>query len=83
MMGAPHFGGGISSASFGFDCFVRNLSFRAQSFIPFRLAFRGASAHIRSAEITRSIRIAAALQFGLVGHDSFRVPIDVCLALGS
>ena len=81
MMGPPHFGGGVSAESFGVDGFVRGFSFDAQSFVSLRLAFRAGSAHIRSPEITRSVGVAATLPFSLVGHDSFRIPIDVCLVL--
>ncbi len=83
MMGPAHFGGGISAESFGVDGFVRGFSFNAQSFVSLRLAFGAAPAHIRSAEIARSVGVASTLPFGLVGLDSFRVPIDVCLVLGS
>lgn len=83
MMGPSHFGCGISAESFGVDGFVRGFSFDAQSFVSFRLALGAASAHVRSPEITRSVGIAPALPLGLVGYDSFRIPIDVCLLLGS
>ena len=83
MMGPAHFGGGVSAESFGVNGFVGRFSFDAQSFVSFRLAFGAASAHVRSAQITRSIRVAATLSFGLVSHHSFRVPIDVCELLGS
>ena len=82
MMGPSHFGGGVSAESFGVDGYVRGFSFDAQSFVSFRLPFGAASAHIGSPKIARSVRIAAALQFSLVRHDSFRIPIDVCLVLG-
>jgi hypothetical protein len=82
MMGPSHFGGHISPESFGIDGFVRGLSFDPQSFVPFSLAFGAASARIRSAQIARSIGVAAALPFGFVGHDAFRIPIDVSLVLG-
>ena len=82
-MGPSHFGGGISAESFGVDGFVRGFSFDAQSFVSFSLAFGAGSARVRSPEITRSVGVAAALPFGLVGHDSFRIAIDVCLVLGS
>lgn len=55
MMGPSLFGGGISAESFGVDRFVRGLSFDAQSFVSFSLAFGAASAHIRSPEIARSV----------------------------
>ena len=83
MMGASHFGGGIGAESFGVDGYVRGFSFDAQSFVSFGLALGAAPAHIRSPEIARSVGVAATLPFGLVRLDSFRVPIDVCLVLGS
>ena len=55
MMGPSHFRSSISSESFAFDCLVRRLSFYAQSFISFSLAFCAASSHIRSPQITRSV----------------------------
>jgi hypothetical protein len=82
-MGPAHFSGGISAESFGVDGYIRGFSFDAQSFVSFGLAFGAASAHVRSAKIARSVGVAAALPFGFVGYDSFRVPIDVCLMLGS
>lgn len=75
MMGPSHFCSSISSESFGVDCFVRNFSFYAQSFISFSLAFCAASSHIRSPQITRSIRIASTLQFGLICFYSFSIPV--------
>ena len=83
MMGAAHFGGGIGAESFGVDGFVRGFSFDAQPFVSFRLAFRATAAHVRSSEITRGVGVAATLAFGFVGLDSFRIPIDVRLLLGS
>jgi hypothetical protein len=80
-MGPSHFGGGISAESFGIDGFVRGFSFDAQPFISFRLAFCSAPARVRSSEITRGVGVAATLPFGFVGHDPFRIPIDVRLAL--
>ena len=82
-MGPAPFGGGIRAKSFIDDRFVRGFSLDAQSFVSLRLAFGAASAHIRSSEIARSVGVAATLPFGLVGHDSFRVAIDVGLVLGS
>jgi hypothetical protein len=82
MMGPSHLGGGVSAESFGVDGFIRGFSFNAQSFVPLRLAVGAAPAHVRPVEITGSVGVAATLAFGLVGHDSFRVPIDVCLLLG-
>jgi len=81
MMGPPHFGGGIGAESFGVDGYVRGFSFDAQPFVAFSLAFGAAAAHVGSAKIARSVGSAAALQFGLVGLNSFRIPIDVCLVL--
>ena len=83
MMGPAHFGGGVSAESFGVDGFVRGLSLYAQPFVSFGLAFRARPAHIRSAEIARRVGVAATLTFSLVGHDSFRVSIDVRLMLRS
>ena len=83
MMGPSHFGRGIGAESFGVDGFVRGFSFDAQSFVSLSLPFGAGSAHICSAQITRSVCIAAALHFGLVGHDAFGVAIDVCLAFRS
>lgn len=81
MMGPPHFGGGVSAESLGVDGYVRGFSFDTQPFVSFSLAFGAASALIRSAQIARSVSVAATLPFGLVGHDSFRITIDVCLVL--
>lgn len=83
MMGPSHFGGGIGAEPFGVDGFVRGFPFDAQSFVSLSLALGAASAGIRSPEITRSVGIAPALPLGLVGYDSFRIPIDVGLLLGS
>ncbi len=83
MLGAAHFGGGISAESFGVDGVVRGFSFDAQSFVSLRLAFGAAPAHVGSAQIARSVGVAATLPLGLVGHDPFRIPIDVGLLLGS
>ena len=83
MMGSAPFGGGVRAKSFIDDGFVRGFSLDAQPFVSLRLAFCAAPAHVRSAEIARSVGVAAALPFGLVGHDSFRVAIDVGLLLGS
>ena len=83
MMGASHFGGGIGAESFGVDGFIRGFSFDAQSFVSFSLAFGAASTQIRSSRSREASAVAAALPFGLVGLDSFRIPIDVCLVLGS
>ena len=82
-MGPAHFGSGVSAGSFGVDSFVGGFSFNAQSFVSLCLALGAAPAHVGSAEIARSVGVAATLPFGLVGLDSFRVPIDVRLALGS
>jgi hypothetical protein len=81
MIGPSPFGGGIGTESFGVDSFVRGFSFDAQSFVSFSLAFGTAPAHVRSPQITRSVGVAATLQFGFVGLDSFCVPVDVCLVL--
>ena len=81
MMGPAHFGGGIRAESFGVDGYVRGFSFDAQSFVSFSLAFGAASAYISSPEISRSVGVAAALPFGFVGLDPFRIPIDVCLVV--
>ena len=80
-MGPAHFGRGVRAESFGVNGFVRSFSFDTQSFVSFRLAVGAASAHVCSSEIARSIRIAPTLPFGFVGHDTFRIPIDVRLAL--
>ena len=80
-MGPAHFSRGISAESFGVNGIVRSFSFDAQSFVSLRLALGAGPARIRSPEIARSVRVAATLQFGLVGLDPFRVPIDVCLPL--
>ena len=82
MMGPAPFGGGVRAKSFIDDGFVRSFSLDAQSFVSLCLALGAAPARIRSPEIARSVGVAAALPFGLVGHDSFRIPIDVCLLLG-
>ncbi|MEY2520645.1 MAG: hypothetical protein QOF24_2404 [Verrucomicrobiota bacterium] len=81
MMGATLFGGGIRAESFRVNRFVRGFSFDAQSFVSFRLAFGAAPAGVRSPEIARSVGVAATLPFGLVGHDAFRIAIDVGLLL--
>ncbi|HYJ04292.1 MAG TPA: hypothetical protein VEX43_04120 [Chthoniobacterales bacterium] len=81
MMGPSPFRGGIGTESFGVDRYVRGFSLDAQSFVSLRLAIGAASAYIRSPKVARSVRIAAALQFGFVGFDSFRIPTDVCLVL--
>lgn len=81
MMGSAHFGGGIGAESFGVDGYVRGFSFDTQSFVSLSLAFRAASARIRSSEIARSIGVTAALPFGFVGHHSFGIPINVCLVV--
>ena len=83
MMGPAHFRGGVSAESFGVDGFVRGFSFDAQSFVSLCLAFGAAPAHVRSTEIARSVGVAATLPFSLVGHDSFRIAIDIGLLLGS
>jgi hypothetical protein len=83
MIGATHFGGGVSSKPFGVDGFVGGFSFDAQPFVSLRLALGAAPAHIRSPEIARSVGVAPALPLGLVGLDSFRVPIHVRLVVGS
>ena len=82
-MGAAHGRGGVRAESFGVDGFVRGFSFDAEPFVSLRLALGAAPAHIGSSQITRRVGVAAALTLGLVGHDSFRIPIDVCLLLGS
>jgi len=83
MVGPSHFGGGISAEAFRVNGFVRGFSFNAQSFVSLRLALGAAPAHVGSAEIARSVGVASTLPFGLVGLDSFRIAIDVCLVLGS
>ena len=83
MMGPAPFGGGVRAKSFIDDGFVRGFSLDAQSFVSLRLAFGATPADVRSAEIARSVGVAATLPLGLVGHDSFRVAIDVGLLLGS
>ena len=83
MMSPAHFSGGISAESFGVDGYVGGFSFDAQSFVSFSLALGAAPAHVRPAEITRSVGVAPALPLGPVGYDSFRIPIDVGLLLGS
>jgi hypothetical protein len=81
MMGPAHFGRGISAESFGVNRVVRSFSFNAQSFVSLRLAVGAAPARIGPAEIARRIGVAATLPFGFVGHDSFRIPIDVRLVV--
>ena len=83
MMGSAHFSGGISAESFGVDGFIRGGPFDPQSFVAFSLLFGTASAHVGSPKITRSVGVAPALPFGLVGYHSFRIPIGVSLVLGS
>ena len=83
MMGPAPFGGGVRAKSFIDDGFVRGFSLDAQSFVSLCLALGAAPAHVRSAQIARSVRVAATLTFGLVGHDSFRIAIDIGLLLGS
>jgi hypothetical protein len=83
MMGPSPLGGGVSAESFGVDRFVRGFSFDPQPFVSLCLSLGAAPAHVRPAEIARSVGVAATLPFGLVGLDSFRVAIDVCLVLGS
>ena len=83
MMGSSHFGGGVSAESFGVDGFVRGFSFDAQSFVSFRLALGAAPAHVRSAQIARSVGVAATFPFGLVGDDSLRIATDVRLVFRS
>ena len=78
-MAPSHFGSGISPESFGVDGFVRRFSLDAQSFVSFGLAFGTASARVSSPQITRRIGVASTLPFGLIGHNSFSVPIDVRL----
>ena len=82
-MGPAHFRGGVRAGSFGVDGFVRSFSLDAQSFVSLRLALGAAPAHIRSPEIARSVGVAPALPLGFVGHDSFRIAIDIGLLLGS
>jgi hypothetical protein len=81
MMGPSHFGRGIRAESFGVNGFVRCFSFDAQSFVSLCLAVGAAPADICPPEFARSIRFAATLPFGFVGHNTFRIPIDVRLAL--
>ena len=83
MMGPAHFRGGVRAGSFGVDGFVRSFSLDAQSFVSLCLALGAAPAHVRSAQIARSVRVAATLTFGLVSHDSFGITIDIGLLLGS
>jgi hypothetical protein len=73
----------ISSESFGFDCHVRYCSFDAESFISVSLALFAASSPVRSSQVTRSVGIAATLQFGLVCFYSFSIPVYVRLMLRS
>ena len=82
MLGATHFGGGIRAESFGVDGFVRGSSFDPQSFVSLGLAFRAGPAHVGPPEVAGSIRVAATLPFGLIGHDSLRIPVDVGLVFG-
>jgi hypothetical protein len=82
-MGPAHFGGGIGAESFGVDGYVRVFSFDAQPFVAFSLAFGAGPAYVGSAEIARSVGVAATLLFGFVGHYAFRIPINVGLVLGS
>ena len=83
MMGPAHFRGGVRAGSFGVDGFVRGFSFDAQSFVSLCLALGAAPAHVRPVEIARSVGVAATLPLGLVGLDSFRIAIGVCLVLRS
>jgi hypothetical protein len=83
MMGPAPFGGGVRAKSFIDDGFVRGLSFDTQSFVSLRLAFGATPADVGSAQIARSVGIAPTLPLGLVGHDSFRIAIGVCLVLRS
>jgi hypothetical protein len=83
MMGPSHFGGRVSAGSFVDDGFVGRFSFDPQSFVSFCLALGAAPAYIGSAQIARRVGVAPTLAPGLVGCDSFRVPIVVCLLLGS
>src|SRR5437588_9531647 len=83
MMGPAHLGSSVSAESFRVDGFVGGFSFDAQSFVSLRLALGAAPAHVRSVEIARSVGVAATLALGLVGLDSFRIAIDVCLPLRS
>ena len=82
MMGPAHFSGGIGAESFGVDGFVGGSAFDAESFVAFSLAFLPGPAHIRPPEVAGGIGVAAALPFGFVGYNSFRIAIDVGLLLG-
>lgn len=82
-MGPSHRRGGVSAETFGVDGFIRGFSFDAQAFVSRRLALGTAAAHVGSAQVTRSVGVPATLSLGLVGHDSFRIPIHVRLLFGS
>ena len=82
MLGPALFGGGIRAESLGVDGFVRGRPFDPQSFVSLSLAFRAGPTLICPAQIARSIGVAAALPFGFVGYNSFRIPIDVGLVFG-